>query len=188
MPSATYKNTVLKHLDRACLGRLQLRPVELPILREIEYPGNTIDNLFFIETGIASMTTMFESGAQVETSMFGYESVIGVSGLMGVRRSLNRIFMQLPGHGYTSSIQVARDEFQKGGTFQQLSLRYVQMQLTLSIQNAACNAMHTCEQRLARWLLICFDRSRTKHLDMAQVLSHKCSEAPGRRFQLRQAG
>lgn len=52
--------------------------------------------------------------------------------------------------------------------FQRIALRYVQAQLTLSTQNAACNAMHTYDQRLARWLLICCDRAKQRHLEMAQ--------------------
>lgn len=87
------------------------------------------------------MTTSFESGAQVETSMFGYESVIGVSALMGTKHSLNRIFMQLSGYGYACSVRSALEEFRRNGIFQHLALRYVQAQLTLSTQNAACNAM-----------------------------------------------
>ena len=49
-----------------------------------------------------------------------------------------------------------------------MALRYVQTQLTLSTQNAACNASHTYEQRLARWLLICADRAHKDDLEMAQ--------------------
>jgi CRP-like cAMP-binding protein len=168
MPSGPFKNTILKHLDAECIGRLQLRFLDLPVLRELEGPGNTIDHVFFIEDGIGSMTTMFENGAQVETSMFGFESVIGISGLMGVKHSLNRIFMQLAGHGYSSPLRAAKAEFQRGGIFQHLALRYVQMQLTLSTQNAACNSTHNYEQRLARWLLICCDRAQSQHLQMDQ--------------------
>ena len=114
------------------------------------------------------MTTCFESGAQVETSMFGYESAVGLSALMGTKQSLNAIFMQLAGYGHASPVKAAREEFQRNGSFQQLALRYVQAQLTLSTQNAACNAMHSYEQRLARWLLICRDRARQDHLQMSR--------------------
>ncbi len=44
----------------------------------------------------------------------------------------------------------------------------MQAQLTISTQNAACNATHTYEQRLARWLLICSDRANLDTLPMAQ--------------------
>lgn len=168
MHAGPYRNTLLRHLEPNSLERLALRPVNLPLLYDLEEPGQPLHHLYFLEKGIGSMTTCFENGSQVETSMFGYESVIGVSALMGTRHSLNRIFMQLAGSGYASPVNAARQEFQRGGHFQQLALRYVQMQLVLSTQNAACNAMHTYEQRLARWLLICCDRANQPHLEMAQ--------------------
>ena len=168
MHAGPFRNMLLRTLDAAAISRLHLRPLQLPLLHDLEVPGQPIDHLFFIEEGIGSMTTCFENGGQVETSMFGYESVIGVSALMGVRHSLNRIFMQLAGHGFAAPVQAAREEFRRNGRFQELALRYVQMQLTLSTQNAACNAMHTYEQRLARWLLICCDRARKSHFEMAQ--------------------
>lgn len=168
MDVGPFKNTLLQHLDAETIKRLQLRPVQLPLLRDLEVPGSSIDQIYFIEQGIGSMTTRFENGAQVETSMFGYESAVGVSALMGTKHSLNAIFMQLAGYGYASPVRVARQEFQRAGKFHDVALRYVQAQLTLSTQNAACNAMHTHEQRLARWLLICCDRARQEHLEMAQ--------------------
>ena len=168
MIAGPFKNVILQHLDPPAIARLQLRKIELPMLHDLELPGHTIDQIFFLEQGIGSMTTTFLNGSQVETSMFGYESAIGLSALMGAKHSLNRIFMQLAGRGYASPIRAAREEFRTNSRFQAMALRYVQAQLTLSTQNAACNAMHTYEQRLARWLLICCDRAEQTHLEMAQ--------------------
>ncbi len=168
MPASPFRNTLLQRLDAKTIQCLELQPVQLPLLHALEVVGRKINSIFFLEQGIGSMTTSFENGSQVETSMFGYESAIGLSGLMGVRRSLNNVFMQLAGHGYISPIEAALSEFRRNGNFQILALRYVQVQLTLSIQSTACNAMHTYEQRLARWLLICCDRARQNHLEMAQ--------------------
>ena len=78
------------------------------------------------------MTTDFESGQQVESSTFGYESLIGFSALMGVKKSLNGTFMQLAGSGYATDVRLALAEFQRSGIFQQLALHYVQAQLTIS--------------------------------------------------------
>jgi hypothetical protein len=44
---------------------------------------------------MASMTTMFPGGPEVEVGMFGYESVIGVSALMGTVQSLNHVYTQI---------------------------------------------------------------------------------------------
>ena len=48
---------------------------------------------------MVSLTTTFTDGSQVEVGMFGYESVIGVSALMGAKQSLNPIRTQIAGLG-----------------------------------------------------------------------------------------
>jgi CRP-like cAMP-binding protein len=175
MSGLTYKNTVLKNLDDDSRQRLHLRRVDFSLNHEIEYPGNRIEHVFFVEEGMASMTTTFEDGSQVEVGMFGYESVIGISALMGTKRSLNRIYTQIAGWGYSSPVELAGREFLRAERFQMLSLRYVQTQLLQAMQSAGCNAKHEVEQRLARWLLICADRAhadsyRMSHEFLADML------------------
>jgi len=145
-----------------------LRPVVFEIEHELEFPGHPIEHLFFVEEGVASMTTTFQDGSQVEVGMFGYEGVIGVSALMGTKRSLNRVYTQIPGLGYSCAIEVARREFCLGGEFQSLTLRYVQTQLVQAAQSAACNAKHDVDQRLARWLLLCADRAHSHVFALSQ--------------------
>ena len=161
MRTSDIKNTLLKALDGDIIERLRLQPVKFELKHEIENPGDLIDNLYFLEEGMASMTTTFKDGSQVEVGMFGYESVIGVSALMGTKKSLNRVYTQIAGHGYSCRVDDARKEFRLGGAFQALVLRYVQAQLVQAMQSAGCNAKHNFEQRLARWLLICADRAHT---------------------------
>ncbi len=168
MPEPAYKNTLLKAMGAEIISRLQLRPVKFELEHEIEYPGTPIDHLYFVEEGMASMTTTFRDGGQVEVGMFGYESIIGVSALMGTKLSLNRIYTQIAGCGYSSPIEAARAEFALNGLFHKLALRYVQAQLVQAIQSAGCNATHSLEQRLARWLLICADRAHSNTFLMSQ--------------------
>lgn len=169
MDRILYKNEVLRRLEPAIIERLDLRPVELPAGREIEYPGNHIDHLFFIEEGIASMTTTFKDGFQVEVALAGSESVLGASSMMGTRRSLNRVYMQVAGRGYSSQTALATNEFKRAERFHDLTLRYLQAQFIQSAQTAGCNARHSIEQRLARWLLLCADRNGNHVL----ALSHE---------------
>jgi len=153
-----FKNALLKALDADVVARLHLRPVLFELEHELEFPGSIIGHLYFIEEGMASMTTTFRDGSQAEVGMFGYKSVVGVSALMGSKRSLNRVYTQIAGRGYASPVEAARGEFALGGGFQRLALGYVQAQLVQAIQLAGCNATHSFEQRLARWLLVCADR------------------------------
>ena len=170
MGSNSFKNTLLNALDRDIIERLRLQPVILESMHEIENPGDPIDHLYFLEDGMASMTTTFKDGSQVEVGMFGHESVIGISALMGTKKSLNRIYTQIAGDGYTCLVEDARKEFRLGGYFQSLALRYVQAQLVQAIQSAGCNAKHNFEQRLARWLLICADRAHTDTFKISHEL------------------
>ena len=168
-----FKNTLLKKLDPEMIARLHLRPVVFAVNHEIESPGCPIDSVIFVEEGMASMTTTFQGGSQVEVGMFGYESAIGISALMGTRRSLNRVYTQIAGRGYSSRVDLARREFELGGLFQRLTLSYVQTQLVQAMQSAGCNATHDVEQRLSRWLLLCADRVHGTRYKMSQeFLSH----------------
>jgi CRP-like cAMP-binding protein len=173
MHARAFRNLLLNALNAEVVARLCLRPVTFELEHEIEFPGRPIENLFFIEEGMASMTASFADGSQVEVGMFGYESVIGVSALMGTKQSLNRIYTQIAGSGYASPIEAARREFRLGGVFQALALRYVQTQLDRASQSAGCNAKHRVEQRLARWLLICADRANSDTFLMShEYLAH----------------
>jgi CRP-like cAMP-binding protein len=168
LSDTTFKNTLLKSLGAEIIQRLGLLPITFERLHEIEFPGSPIKHLYFVEEGMASMTATFKDGSQVEIGMFGFESVIGVSALMGTKLSLNRVYTQIPGNGYSCPIEAARKEFRRGDAFHELALRYVQAQLDQAAQSAACNAKHNIEQRLARWLLLCADRAHSDTYELSQ--------------------
>ena len=50
-------------------------------------------------------------------------------------------------------------EFRKGGELNRMILRFVHSMFTQVAQTAACNRLHTLDQRLARWLLMTHDRT-----------------------------
>jgi CRP-like cAMP-binding protein len=169
----SFKNTVLKYLPDESINRLHLSPIKLRREYEIESPGNEIRKLCFIEEGLGSMTTMFKDGSQVEVGLFGNEAVIGASALIGTKRSLNNIYMQVPGHGFFCSVQVAGEEFLRREEFHDIVLRYVQAQLVQTAQTAGCNAKHEAIQRMARWLLLCADRVYSDELGLThEFLGH----------------
>lgn len=168
MSQEIFTNTILRHLSSESIKRLELRRVDLALRQDLEVPGQSIGSIFFVEQGIGSMTTIFGDGFEVEVGMFGYESAVGISALMGTKHSLNRVFMQLGGYGFVSPLQAANREFARHEEFHRLALRYVQAQLTQATQSAACNVHHNHEQRFARWILICSDRAKQDVLALSQ--------------------
>ena len=154
--SRTYKNANLAALDAQAIRRLS--PVLLNTLHEMEFPGTPVERVYFVEEGMASMTTTFQSGSQVEVGPLGAESVVGVFALLGTRLSFNRVYTQIAGSGFSCSFENALDEFKRGEVFQSLCLRHAHTQLLHATQSAGCNARHSIQQRLARWLLTYSDR------------------------------
>lgn len=170
MKQNPFKNTLLNELDAETIARLRITPVQFELKHEMQVPHKPVTHLYFVEAGMASMTGTFKDGSQVEVGTFGYESVIGISALMGTRKALNRVYTQIPGHGYSCTIEAARKEFNLAGKFQWLVLRYVQAQLDQATQSIACNAKHKFQPRLARWLLICSDRADSDTFSISHSL------------------
>ncbi|GAC1658956.1 MAG: Crp/Fnr family transcriptional regulator [Acidobacteriaceae bacterium] len=168
MSARLFKNIILQALDSESIGRLDLQPLELKGKSEVASPGKNIRRVLFIEGGIGAMSTSFSDGSEVQVGIFGCESVIGASALMGTKKSLNRVYMMAEGSGFECRVEVAAGEFRRGSQFQELVLRYVQAQLTQTAQTAACNARHSISERLSRWLLMCQDRAGTHVIEMTQ--------------------
>jgi CRP-like cAMP-binding protein len=61
-------------------------------------------------------------------------------------------------------------EFSRDLMLRDLMLRYTQALLTQVSQTAVCNRLHSVEQRLCRWLLLCHDRRSRSDLLMTQEL------------------
>lgn len=163
-----FKNLILQSLEADAIARLELHPAALEREQEIATPGGTIRKVSFIEDGIGSMSTSFADGSEVQVALFGCESVIGASGLMGTTVNLNRVFMLVAGSGYECPLAKAAEEYRLGAQFHGLVLRYVQAQLTQTAQSAACNARHNILERLSKWLLMCADRAEGEVIEMTQ--------------------
>jgi hypothetical protein len=166
MNPLVFKNKLLSALDPEIIGRLHLRQLKLPVGQEVENPGQPIDHVIFIEEGIGSMTTTFHDSFQVEVGLFGYESIMGGSALIGTKLSLNKVYMQMGGHGFACRTELAVAEYSRFGRFHDVVLRYQQALLIQACQSVGCIAHHVIGQRLARWLLLCADRSESSVLQL----------------------
>ena len=140
----------------------------MPVKFALEKPAQPVTHLYFVEAGLASMTSEFRNGTQVEVGLFGRDSAIGFPVLTGMPYSLNNTFMQIGGHGFRTTVELARAEFLRTGEFHDLLLQKAQVQLVQTAQTAACNARHALEQRMCRWLLMSLDRMDGNVLHLTQ--------------------
>jgi len=174
MPSTEvtgFRNELLRALPADDLDRLRphLRPVTLvlsQILHEAEAP---IDEVYFIEAGLASLTADTSDNGLVEVGMTGREGLVGVAVLLSPEpASIHRAFIQMPGRAFRVRATVFRELVEASPALRDRCLRYVQVLLVQNSQVAACNARHGLPERLARWMLMSWDRADSEELPMTQ--------------------
>jgi CRP-like cAMP-binding protein len=132
-----------------------------------------IRHVHFIESGLLSLLSMLEDGTTIEVGALGREGVGGLSLLLGAEKAAHTALAQAAGTSLRMRAEHAREAFTRLPAFQAGMLRYTRMLMSQISQTAACNTLHTVEERLARWLLMCRRRLESDRLPLTQeFLSH----------------
>ena len=107
-------------------------------------------------------------GKVVEVGLIGNDGMSGLTALMSEGTSPERAIVQLPNGATRVELSVIKEEFRRGGQLQKSLLAYARKFMRQVSQTAACNASHTTEERLSRWLLMCQDRVNGSELKLPQ--------------------
>ena len=153
------RNRLLASLGARDVARLRvsLRPVDLPLAMVLEKPNEPIEDIYFFESGFASVVA--GNGRRIEVGLIGREGMTGLSVVMGDDRSVNQTFIQASGSALKMSANDLRSAMDKSRTLRSSLLRYVQVFSIQVAQTAVVNGRAKIEARLARWLLMAHDRS-----------------------------
>jgi len=166
------KNYLLASLPAAEFVRVhsKLEPVSFKLGDVLYESGDKMDNVYFPTTAIVSLLYIMENGATAEIGIVGNDGLIGVSLFMGGDTTTSRAIIQSAGDAFKMKAKDLKDEFARGGAFQEMMLRYTQALMTQISQTAVCNRLHAVEQQLCRWLLLSHDRLDTDKLVMTHDL------------------
>ena len=177
MPTAKHTddermNHLLAALPEAELDRLKLdlEPVSLVLGKVIYESGEQLEYIYFPTTAIISLLYIMENGSTAEIGMAGNDGLVGIALFMGGSTTPNRAVVQSAGNAFRLRSKALLFEFQQSGEFQNILLRYTQYLMTQISQTAACNRLHSVEQRLCRWLLNTHDLLQTNKLVMTHDL------------------
>ncbi|HEX2829818.1 MAG TPA: Crp/Fnr family transcriptional regulator [Burkholderiales bacterium] len=118
--------------------------------------------------GVLSVVVVMEDGGVAEVGTVGNEGMAGVPLAMGTEHSPAQAFYQVPGSAYRMPAQAFRAEIEKGGAFAALMRLYAQAFLSQVSQSAACNRLHSVQQRLCRWILMSHDRAGGDRIALTQ--------------------
>jgi len=171
-PSDAARNLLLCALPPAELERLlpHLQAVTFSLGQIVCQPGQRIDYCHFPTNSIVSLLYTMQDGSTAEMGLVGNEGVLGVAVFLGGESTCSRAVVAVAGDAFRLPTRRVQEEFAHGGPLQHLLLRYTQALITQVSQTAVCNRLHSVEQRLCRWLLLCHDRKNCSELLMTQEL------------------
>ena len=133
--------------------------VSLSIKQILHRAGDPVEYVYFPGGGFCSELTVLESGEMVEVATIGREGMVGIFAAQDGERAPSVSMVQAAmGICYRLSADMFRREMDQHGPLYELMSRYMHAHVGLIMQSTACNAIHTVEQRLARWLLMAHDR------------------------------
>jgi CRP-like cAMP-binding protein len=138
-------------------------------LGEIIYEsGGRLHYIYFPISCIVSLVYTMESGVTAEMGLVGNEGAVGIALFMGGDTMPNRAVVQIAGNALRLKSNLMLEEFRRGGPLHASLLRYTQALITQICHTAVCNRLHSVEQRLSRWILLCHDRLNSNELRMTQ--------------------
>jgi CRP-like cAMP-binding protein len=104
----------------------------------------------------------------IEAAMIGRDSMYGASSALNGQIALNRAIIQLPGSASTLSVAQFKKLADQSASLRKDLIRHEETLFAQAQQSVACNASHTVEARLARWLLRSRDLSGDDSLNFTQ--------------------
>ncbi len=170
-PPAAVQNLLLAALPTGDRDRLvpTLDVVPLKLKDLLHKPGEHIEYVYFPGGGFLSIVTVLEDGSMVEVATIGREGVIGVTAVLdGTPMSSASMVQGESDTCYRMTADAFRREMDRREAFYELMTRYSQALVGFIMQSTACNAVHSVEQRLARWLLMAQDRMGTDEFPLTQ--------------------
>ncbi|MBJ7607940.1 MAG: Crp/Fnr family transcriptional regulator [Candidatus Dormibacteraeota bacterium] len=134
-----------------------LTPSFLEIKTVLFEPGQIIEHVYFPLNGVISLVTPLEDGAIVEVATVGNEGIVGVPLVVGGSLAV-RAISQVPGWVLRMEATAFDEAIQAEPAVRRILSDYLQALFGQVAQAAACNRLHSNEERLSRWLLMTRDR------------------------------
>jgi CRP-like cAMP-binding protein len=162
------RNRLLGGMDPADFAALSphLEMVELKMRAVLVEKEASIEDVYFIENGIASVVASSQDDEKIEVGHVGWEGMSGSSVALGVTIGTTRTFMQVAGSGWRMNVRQLESAFVKRPEVRERLLQYVYTQEVQVAHSALANARYSIKERLARWLLMSHDRSEGDDLSL----------------------
>lgn len=169
-PSQKTQNDILSKLpevERAAIMELA-EEIHCSSRADMFDAGDVIERVYFPLTGMCSLVIVLEDGTTVEAMTVGREGFIGVPLLNEVRTARYKGICQIEGNFLAMSADAFLSVIGELPDLSRRLHRYSQYAADVAAQSAACNSVHSIEQRCARWLLVTSDAIGSTTFNLTQ--------------------
>ena len=132
-------------------------------------PGDNVQTVYFPKGPmLVSFVIELADGRAVETVLVGREGAVGGIVSQGHLPAYARCVVQFSGPAFmidATELEVAKHQSM---TLRYLFSRYADCLVAQMFQSIACNAVHTIEQRTAKWLLAAIERTGSQEVPLTQ--------------------
>lgn len=136
------------HIKRVKIRRHQ------PIVQVDE----TVTTVVLPIDSIVSVIAVMGDGREVESRTIGCESGFGLLHALGSRLAFERVTVQVSGEAYQIPVSRLAEVARQHPALVAAIVGHAQMTIVQATQSTACNALHSAEARLCRWLAMTQDR------------------------------
>jgi DNA-binding transcriptional regulator YhcF (GntR family) len=155
-------NNLLRRLNRADFALIEpyLTHIEAEANDLLYNPGSDVEIVYFpCGPSLVSFMVPNEDGRDVETILVGREGAVGGIVSHGYLPAYTRICVKFGGP--FARLPVAKLEAAKANsaTLRNVFARYADCMLAQMFQSTACNAIHSIEQRTAKWIVSAMERT-----------------------------
>jgi len=127
--------------------------VELRTGQILAEPLQQLGRVYFPYSGVVSYSVPLNDGHIVQTGLVGRDGAIGALQALDGRLSPNRIVVQVSGSAAAVEADRIAQIAQGNPAIRSLLLSHEQFFFAEVQQSAACNAVHSVQQKVCRWIL-----------------------------------
>ena len=123
-------------------------------------PGDDVDTVHFpCDASLASYLVSNEDGRDVETILVGREGAVGGIVSLGYLPAYTRITVKFGGPFVRLPVHKLDTAKSASASLRNVFARYADCLLAQMFQSTACNAIHSIEQRTAKWIISAMERT-----------------------------
>lgn len=143
-------------------------PVKLVLSEVLSQSGKPTRHVYFPTQGFISLVAEIDGKPGLEVGIIGSEGMLGSQLALGVATAPLHALVQGAGTAWRMGARGFKTELASNAALRGVLNRYVYVLMAQYAESALCLRFHSIGQRLARWLLMSHDRSRTDSFAVTQ--------------------